>query len=74
MKLRSKHSETIQQLKAQFLRDKREYQQDSENKISSLERKANTVSFVFKCWENTASVDLKCFSIFLKWKHMGPQA
>ena len=45
MKLRTKHSETIQQLKAQFLRDKREYQQDSENKISSLERKANTVSF-----------------------------
>ena len=52
MKLRTKHSETIQQLKAQFLRDKREYQQDSENKISSLERKANTVS---KSQEKTQS-------------------
>ena len=45
MKLRSKHAETIQQLKAQFLRDKREYQQDSENKISTLQRKANKVRF-----------------------------
>ena len=43
MKLRSKHSETIQQLKSQFLRDKRDYQQDSENKIATLERKANKV-------------------------------
>ena len=42
-RLRSRHSETIQQLKSQFLRDKREYQQDSENKISSLQRKANKV-------------------------------
>ena len=45
MKLRSKHSETIQQLKAQFLRDKREYQHDSESKISTLQRKANKVAY-----------------------------
>merc|ERR1712243_184582 len=41
MQLRSKHSETIQQLKAQFLHDKKEYQQDSESKIQTLEKKAN---------------------------------
>ena len=46
MKLRSKHSDTIQQLKSQFLRDKREYQQDSENKITTLQRKANKVCHI----------------------------
>ncbi|XP_021351057.1 coiled-coil domain-containing protein 166-like [Mizuhopecten yessoensis] len=41
MQMRTKHSETIQSLKSTFLRDKREFQNDSENRISTLQKKAN---------------------------------
>ncbi|XP_041363057.1 basal body-orientation factor 1-like [Gigantopelta aegis] len=39
--MRAKHSEAIQQLKSDFLKQKREFQSDSENRIHSLETKAN---------------------------------
>ncbi|XP_076458449.1 coiled-coil domain-containing protein 166-like [Babylonia areolata] len=39
--MRSHHTHTIQQLKSDFLRQKREYQSDSDNRIQSLEKKAN---------------------------------
>ncbi|XP_052687716.1 coiled-coil domain-containing protein 166-like [Crassostrea angulata] len=41
MVMRSKHSDTIQQLKSTFLAEKREYQQDSESRITALEKLAN---------------------------------
>ncbi|XP_033752539.1 coiled-coil domain-containing protein 166-like [Pecten maximus] len=41
MQMRTKHSETIQSLKSTFLRDKREFQSDSENRIATLQKKAN---------------------------------
>ncbi|KAK2164249.1 hypothetical protein LSH36_67g04009 [Paralvinella palmiformis] len=41
MIMRGKHSEAIQQLKTRFLTEKREYQQESENKISSMSKQAN---------------------------------
>lgn len=44
MVMRSKHSDTIQQLKSTFLAEKREYQQDSESRITALEKLANKVS------------------------------
>lgn len=39
--MRAHHTHTIQQLKADFLRQKREYQIDSDTRIQSLEKKAN---------------------------------
>ncbi|XP_060071782.1 coiled-coil domain-containing protein 166-like [Ylistrum balloti] len=41
MQMRTKHSETIQSLKSTFLRDKKEFQNDSENRIATLQKKAN---------------------------------
>ncbi|KAK3091742.1 hypothetical protein FSP39_022279 [Pinctada imbricata] len=41
MTMRSKHSETIQSLKSTFLKEKREYQQDSDSRIAALEKLAN---------------------------------
>ena len=35
-RMRSKHSEAIQKLKAQFLREKRNYQKESDNRIQTL--------------------------------------
>ena len=62
MKLRSKHSDTIQQLKSQFLRDKREYQQDSENKITTLQRKANKVCHITELLKKRHDFKCKCKS------------
>jgi len=41
MTMRGKHSDDIQQLKTKFLNEKREYQHDSDNKISALAKQAN---------------------------------
>ncbi|CAG5131916.1 unnamed protein product [Candidula unifasciata] len=41
IQLRAKHTERIQRMKADFLHEKHKYQQDSEFKIQTLERKAN---------------------------------
>ena len=45
--MRGKHSDAIQQLKAKFLREKREFNMDSESKISSMAKQANKVDRVF---------------------------
>lgn len=42
-KTRAEHTKRIQQMKADFLRQKQEYQHDSEFKIQTLEKKANKV-------------------------------
>merc|ERR1711963_170340 len=39
--MRAHHTERIQQMKADFLREKKEYQHDSDFRINSLEKKAN---------------------------------
>ena len=44
MAMRGKHSDAIQQLKTKFLNEKREYQHDSDNKITALAKQANKVS------------------------------
>ncbi|BFZ03336.1 hypothetical protein BsWGS_06375 [Bradybaena similaris] len=41
IQLRAKHTERIQRMKADFLHEKHKYQQDSEFKIQTLEKKAN---------------------------------
>ncbi|ELU12619.1 hypothetical protein CAPTEDRAFT_218925 [Capitella teleta] len=41
MVMRGHHSDTIQQLKSRFLREKRDFQQDSDAKISSMSKQAN---------------------------------
>ncbi|XP_050393685.2 coiled-coil domain-containing protein 153 [Patella vulgata] len=41
MQMRVKHSETIQDLKANFLEKKRNYEDDSTSRIQTLEKKAN---------------------------------
>jgi len=41
--MRSNHSETIQKVKSTFLKDKKEYEEDSREKIDTLERLANKV-------------------------------
>jgi hypothetical protein len=43
MQMRSNHSETIQEVKSTFLKDKKEYEEDSREKIDTLERLANKV-------------------------------
>ena len=47
--MRAHHSHAIQQLKADFLRQKREYQIDSDTRIQSLEKKANKVNKLSLC-------------------------
>ena len=47
--MREHHTERIQQMKSDFLREKKDYQHDSDFRISSLEKKANKVILrVFK--------------------------
>ena len=46
MTMRGKHSDAIQQLKTRFLNEKREYQHDSDNKISALAKQANKVGVI----------------------------
>ncbi|XP_070581050.1 coiled-coil domain-containing protein 166-like [Ptychodera flava] len=41
MKMRGKHTDTIQKLKTEFLKEKREYQQESEAKVNTLAKQAN---------------------------------
>ncbi|GFR80646.1 coiled-coil domain-containing protein 166 [Elysia marginata] len=41
MQMRAHHTERIQQMKSDFLREKKEYQHDSDFRIQSLEKKAN---------------------------------
>ena len=43
MQMRGKHSDTIQQLKARFLKEKKEYQQNSEQRVSAMAKQANKV-------------------------------
>ena len=44
MLMRGKHSDAIQQLKARFLLEKRQFQEESQNKITSMAKQANKVS------------------------------
>ena len=44
LRMRGKHTETIQILKSQFLKEKREYQGESESKIQEVGKQANRVS------------------------------
>jgi len=41
MVMRGKHSDAIQQLKSRFLKEKREFQQDADYKISTMSKQAN---------------------------------
>ncbi|GFN81974.1 coiled-coil domain-containing protein 166 [Plakobranchus ocellatus] len=41
MQMRAHHTERIQQMKSDFLREKKDYQHDSDFRIQSLEKKAN---------------------------------
>ncbi len=43
MVMRGKHSDAIQQLKSQFLKEKRQYQADSDAKTSAMAKQANKV-------------------------------
>ena len=49
LRMRGKHTETIQKLKSQFLKEKREYQGESESKIQEVGRQANKVSCPSRC-------------------------
>lgn len=42
--MRGKHSEAIQKLKSQFLREKRGYQRESDTKIHEMAQQASQVS------------------------------
>lgn len=42
--MRSTHTHAIQDLKSKFLSEKKTYQNDSDNKINTMTRLANTVS------------------------------
>ena len=46
MRMRRKHSEALQQLKAQFLKEKHMCQQESEHKITSMSKQANKVQIM----------------------------
>lgn len=48
LKMRGVHSDTIQQLKADFLEEKAQYAFDSEDKIKILAQEANKVANLFK--------------------------
>lgn len=48
LRMRGKHSDTIQQLKAKFLHEKSEYTEESEERIKDLAREANKVN-IFDC-------------------------
>ena len=41
--MRGKHSEAIQKLKSQFLREKRSYQRESDDKIQEMAQQASQV-------------------------------
>ena len=41
--MRGKHSEAIQQLKSQFLKEKKQYQSDSDAKINAMAKQATKV-------------------------------
>ncbi|KAK7004047.1 basal body-orientation factor 1 [Biomphalaria glabrata] len=41
MKLRTHHTQCVQKMKSDFLKEKKEYLQDSETRVQSLEKKAN---------------------------------
>ena len=43
MTMRGKHSEAIQQLKSQFLKEKKQYQSDSDAKINAMAKQATKV-------------------------------
>ena len=47
LKMRGVHSDTIQQLKADFLEEKAQYAIESEDKIKQLAREANQVRSLF---------------------------
>lgn len=42
--MRAKHSETIQKLKAQFLQEKKQFQDQSDTRIQAMAKQANQVS------------------------------
>ena len=44
LEMRAKHSEAIQKLKSHFLRDKRNYQQESDSRIQEMAQQASQVS------------------------------
>lgn len=46
MKLRAHHTQCVQKMKSDFLKEKKEYLQDSETRVQSLEKKANQVSIL----------------------------
>ena len=41
--MRAKHSETIQKLKAQFLQEKKQFQDQSDTRIQAMAKQANQV-------------------------------
>lgn len=43
MLMRGKHSDAIQKLKSKFLKEKRDFQHDSEAKVVSMSKQANKV-------------------------------
>lgn len=45
--MRGKHSEAIQKLKSQFLREKRSYQKESDEKIHEMAQQASQVCASF---------------------------
>ena len=47
--MRGKHSDAIQQLKSRFLKEKRDFQHDSEAKITSMSKQANKVRDSILC-------------------------
>jgi hypothetical protein len=42
--MRAKHSETIQKLKAQFLHEKKQFQDQSDTRIQAMAKQANQAS------------------------------
>ena len=43
MQMRGKHSDAIQQLKARFLKEKKEYHKDAETRKETMAKQANKV-------------------------------
>ena len=44
--MRAKHSETIQKLKAQFLQEKKQFQDQSDARIQAMAKQANQVKMI----------------------------
>lgn len=73
MVMRGHHSDTIQQLKSRFLREKRDFQQDSDAKISSMSKQANKVCNWILVYEDNVGNMFAGSCAVLEWAYAEDQ-